>query len=91
MAAPKHPWPPVLIALPPHLFADAAARAALGEHIGQAPRMALRRPDAIALIDRGGIATVLGLANARSIWQVALRPIGEGTPVSVRFDAAKPE
>lgn len=53
--------------------------------------MALRRPDAIALIDRGGIATVLGLANARSIWQVALRPIGEGTPVSVRFDAAKPE
>lgn len=53
--------------------------------------MALRHPDAIALIDRGGIARVRGLTNARSIWQVALRPIGEGTAVSVRFDAAKPE
>ena len=59
-------------------FANAAARSALGEHIvGQDPRMALRHPDAVAALERGGLATVPGLTDARSIWQVALRPIDE--------------
>ena len=59
-------------------FANAAAREALGGHIvGQDPRMAMRHPEAVAVLERGGAATVPGLTDPRSIWQVALRPIDE--------------
>ena len=59
-------------------FANAAAREALGAHIlGQDVRMALRHPDAVALLDSGGTAIIPGLTAARSIWQVSRRQIDE--------------
>ena len=59
-------------------FANAAAREALGGHIlGQDVRMALRHPDAVALLESGGTAIIPGLTAARSIWQVSRRQIDE--------------
>ena len=59
-------------------FANAAAREVLGAHIlGQDVRMALRHPDAVALIESGGTATIPGLTAPRSIWQVSRRQIDE--------------
>jgi two-component system phosphate regulon sensor histidine kinase PhoR len=59
-------------------FANAAARDTLGAHIlGQDVRMALRHPDAVALLEHGGTATIPGLTDARSIWQVSRRKIDE--------------
>ena len=59
-------------------FANAAAREVLGGHIlGQDVRMALRHPDAVALLESGGTATIPGLTAARSIWQVSRRQIDE--------------
>jgi two-component system, OmpR family, phosphate regulon sensor histidine kinase PhoR len=63
-------------------FANAAARAVLGAHIlGQNVRLALRHPDAVDLIRKGGTATVPGLSGPRSIWQVAHREVGDGLAV----------
>jgi two-component system phosphate regulon sensor histidine kinase PhoR len=57
-------------------FANAAARAVLGNHIlGQNVRLALRHPNAVDLIGRDGTATVPGLTGPRSVWQVTLREI----------------
>lgn len=53
--------------------ANAAARATLGNHIiGQDARIALRHPQAIALIedDSPGSVTIAGLTSARSVWQL---------------------
>jgi two-component system phosphate regulon sensor histidine kinase PhoR len=52
--------------------ANAAAREQLGRHvIGQDARVALRHPDAVALLDMPeGTVTVRGLTGPRSIWQV---------------------
>ena len=59
-------------------FANAAAREALGGHIlGQDVRMALRHPDAVALLESGGTAIIPGLTATRSIWQVSRRQIDE--------------
>ena len=59
-------------------FANAAACETLGGHIlGQDVRMALRHPDAVALLDSGGTATIPGLTSTRSIWQVSRRQIDE--------------
>ena len=61
-------------------LANAAAREALGAHIlGQDVRVALRHPDAIALLERPESAstTVTGLTGPRSIWQVSRRQIDE--------------
>lgn len=59
-------------------FANAAARDVLGAHIlGQDVRMALRHPDAVALLESGGTATIPGLTAPRSIWQVSRRQIDE--------------
>ncbi len=59
-------------------FANAAAREVLGGHIlGQDVRMALRHPDAVALLESGGTATIPGLTAPRSIWQVSRRQIDE--------------
>ena len=59
-------------------FANAAARDVLGGHIlGQDVRMALRHPDAVALLESGGTATIPGLTAPRSIWQVSRRQIDE--------------
>ncbi|QGN53388.1 cell wall metabolism sensor histidine kinase WalK [Novosphingobium sp. Gsoil 351] len=59
-------------------FANAAAREVLGSHIlGQDVRMALRHPDAVALLESGGTATIPGLTTPRSIWQVSRRQIDD--------------
>jgi two-component system phosphate regulon sensor histidine kinase PhoR len=59
-------------------FANAAAREVLGGHIlGQDVRMALRHPDAVALLESGGTATIPGLTAPRSIWQVSRRQIDD--------------
>jgi len=52
--------------------ANAAAREQLGRHVvGQDARVALRHPDAVALLDtKEGSVTIRGLTGPRSIWQV---------------------
>ncbi len=60
------------------VLANAAARDVLGGHIiGQDARIALRHPDAVRLLESpgGGDAVIRGLTTARSIWQLAYRPI----------------
>ena len=64
--------------------ANRAARSILGEHIlGQDPRVALRHPDAIALIEseEHGDATVTGLVRRRDIWRVSRHILGPGYAV----------
>ena len=59
--------------------ANAAARAALGQHIlGQDARIALRHPDAMRLIDMpdGASVSISGFTGARSLWQLTRRAIG---------------
>ncbi|MCA1660738.1 MAG: ATP-binding protein [Novosphingobium sp.] len=59
-------------------IANAAAREQLGAHIvGQDVRIALRHPDAVALLDGEGSAMVPGLTGTRSIWQVSRRRIDD--------------
>lgn len=59
-------------------FANTAAREILGAHIlGQDVRIALRHPDAVALLDSGGTAIIPGLTTTRSIWQVSRRQIDD--------------
>lgn len=62
------------------IVANSAARETLGRHIlGQDARVALRHPDAIALLDTpdGGSTTIKGLTGARSIWQMSRHRIDE--------------
>jgi len=62
------------------VLANAAAREVLGAHVlGQDVRVALRHPDAIALLDQpeSATTTVTGLTGPRSIWQVSRRQIDE--------------
>jgi two-component system phosphate regulon sensor histidine kinase PhoR len=68
-------------------FANAAARAVLGNHIlGQNVRLALRHPNAVDLIGRDGTATVPGLTGPRSVWQVTLREIAPGLTIIELID-----
>ena len=58
--------------------ANAAARAALGEHVlGQDARIALRHPDAMRLIDLpdGASVSIAGFTGKRSLWQLTRRAI----------------
>jgi len=62
------------------IIANSAAREVFGNHIvGQDARVALRHPEAIALLDqqRGGAVTIQGLTTQRSIWQVTRHAINE--------------
>ncbi len=62
------------------VLANSEARAAFGAHIvGQDARVALRHPEAIALLDLtgDGTATIEGLTGPRSIWQLNRHPIDE--------------
>lgn len=62
------------------IIANSAARMVFGKHIiGQDARVALRHPQAIALLDRkrGGSVTIQGLTTPRSIWQVTRHAINE--------------
>ena len=59
-------------------IANHAAREVLGGHIvGQDIRVALRHPEAIALIDsaRPGAAIIQGLARRRDIWRMSRQPL----------------
>ncbi len=57
-------------------IANAAARTALGGHVvGQDARIALRRPEAIALLsaEDGASAIIPGFTGGRSLWQLTRR------------------
>ncbi|MEY4953097.1 MAG: hypothetical protein RL299_1521 [Pseudomonadota bacterium] len=60
--------------------ANAAARAAMGEHVlGQDARIALRHPDAMKLIDQsdGAEVSIPGFTGGRSLWQLTRRDIDQ--------------
>jgi two-component system phosphate regulon sensor histidine kinase PhoR len=62
-------------------YANAAARAVLGDHVvGQDARLGLRHPAAIALLDSGddASATITGLVGPRSQWHVARHTLADG-------------
>ncbi|OJW76643.1 MAG: two-component sensor histidine kinase [Sphingomonadales bacterium 63-6] len=62
------------------IIANSAARTVFGKHIvGQDARVALRHPQAIALLDRkrDGSATIQGLTTPRSIWKITLHAIND--------------
>lgn len=61
-------------------LANSAARTMLGQHmIGQDARVALRQPEAIALLNEGrnGEAIVRGLVRRQDIWQISRRAIDD--------------
>jgi two-component system phosphate regulon sensor histidine kinase PhoR len=67
------------------LAANAAARATLGAYIvGQAPRIALRHPDAIKLLDTAetgagpSSVSISGLTGSGSLWQLSRSRIADG-------------
>ncbi len=73
-------WPLVLFDRDRILAANAAARQALGTHIiGQDPRIALRHPEAVRLLELpdGGSVTIRGLTGTRSLWQLTRRHIDD--------------
>ena len=60
------------------IIANSAARVVFGKHIvGQDAQLALRHPQAVALLNRkgGGSITIQGLTTQRSIWQVTRHAI----------------
>lgn len=62
------------------VLANSEARDSFGTHIvGQDARIALRHPEAVALLDLpdGGSATIEGLTGPRSIWQINRHPIDD--------------
>ena len=77
---------PLLIAVRGKILgANAAARAALGEHIvGQDPRIALRHPDAVRLLESGDApgevhsVTIRGLTRSGSLWQLTRARVADG-------------
>ena len=65
------------------VVANQATRRVLGEHVvGQDVRVALRHPDALALIDEGDGATLVrGLARRKDIWRVSRKALSDGLAV----------
>lgn len=64
--------------------ASRTARQVLGSHVvGQDVRVALRHPEAIALLDRGGSgsAVIHGLARRKDIWRMSRQAMGRGVAV----------
>ena len=62
-------------------LANQAAQSLLGSHIvGQDVRLAIRHPAAVALVsgEREGAVSIPGLSTPMSIWEVSVRPIGQG-------------
>jgi two-component system phosphate regulon sensor histidine kinase PhoR len=64
------------------LSANAPARSVLGEHVlGQDPRVALRHPEAVGLIEGADAEeaslTIRNLISSGSLWQLTRRAIGE--------------
>ncbi|MCB2080954.1 MAG: two-component sensor histidine kinase, partial [Novosphingobium sp.] len=70
-------------------FANAAAKSLLGAHIvGQDVRIAIRNPDAIAVIlgDTGGSARIDGLSVGGSFWEVDCHILGSGERLVSLYD-----
>lgn len=70
-------------------FANTAAKALLGAHIvGQDVRIAIRDPDAIAIIlgDEGGTAKVQGLSIGGSVWEIDCVVFGDDTRLVSLYD-----
>ena len=62
------------------MIANSAARMVFGKHVvGEDARVALRHPQAVALLDRtrGGSVTIQGLTTPRSIWQLTRHAIND--------------
>lgn len=70
-------------------FANTAARTLLGGHIvGQDIRIAIRNPDAVAVIisDAGGTARIDGLSVGGSVWQVDCHVLAGGERLVSLYD-----
>ena len=70
-------------------FANLAARELLGGHVvGQDPRIAIRDPQVVALINapEGGSAIVEGLSVRSSRWKVVCRVLDDGARLVVLED-----
>ena len=70
-------------------FANAAAQALLGGHIvGQDVRIAIRNPDAIAVIvgDGGGTARIDGLSVGGSVWELDCHLLGDDERLVTLYD-----
>ena len=60
------------------VIANAAAREILGQHVvGQDPRIGLRHPAAVALLDSndGGTDMITGLTGRKSVWQMTRQSV----------------
>jgi two-component system phosphate regulon sensor histidine kinase PhoR len=70
-------------------FANSAAKGLLGAHIvGQDVRIAIRNPQAVAVImgDSGGLAKIDGLSVGGSVWQVSCAVLGQGERLVSLYD-----
>jgi two-component system phosphate regulon sensor histidine kinase PhoR len=70
-------------------FANVAAKALLGGHIvGQDVRIAIRNPDAVAVIldEGGGSARIDGLSVGGSVWEVECHVVGAGERLVTLYD-----
>ena len=70
-------------------FANPAAKALLGAHIvGQDVRIAIRNPEAVAIImgESGGSAKIDGLSVGGSLWQVDCHVLGAGLRLISLYD-----
>jgi two-component system phosphate regulon sensor histidine kinase PhoR len=74
-------------------FANEAAKALLGAHIlGQDVRIAIRNPDAVAVIlgDKGGTTRVKGLSVAGSVWDLDCRVLSPSERLVALYDQSVP-
>ena len=70
-------------------FANSAAKGLLGSHIvGQDVRIAIRNPDAVAVImgEAGGTALVDHLSVGGSVWEIACHVLGSGERLISLYD-----
>lgn len=81
--------PALIVAKGQVAFANAPAKALLGGHIvGQDVRIAIRNPDAIAVIlgDGGGTTRIDGLSVGGSVWELDCHPLGGGENLVTLYD-----
>lgn len=70
-------------------FANSAAKALLGGYVvGQDVRIAIRDPDAVAVVlgEGGGTAQIRGLSVGGSVWEVDCSDIGDGERLVSLYD-----
>jgi two-component system, OmpR family, phosphate regulon sensor histidine kinase PhoR len=73
-------------------FANTAAKALLGNHIlGQDVRIAIRNPDAVAVIigEDGGTAMVDHLSVGGSVWEISCHVLGTGDRLVSLYDKSE--